>query len=192
MKRIHKGEPGYLKSQRTLEIIKAVVAFALVLAVFLAGYLHTHTKANLMTVVAILGCLPASKVMVGVITRFPYQSIDAEKANEIRSKTENLMVIYDMIITSREKIMPVDCIVIFGHTVCGYTCSEKMDLNYINGYIKEMLGQNQIQKVSVKIFHDYVKFFTRAEGMNSMAAIDQPEEREIEERIRQLILSISM
>lgn len=44
-----------------------------------------RNKLNLLTVVAIVGCLPASKAL-RVITRFPYRSIDGERAKEIASK----------------------------------------------------------------------------------------------------------
>ena len=58
--------------------------------------------------------------------------------------------------------------------------------------IKETLRQNHMDKVAVKIFSDYVAFITRAEGMNSIAAIDRPDNKDLEQRIRSAILSTSM
>lgn len=67
MHRIKKGQYGYIKSQRKMEIIKTVSLFLLSLAIYLCGYWTTGTNKNLLTVVAILGCLPASKCAVNMI-----------------------------------------------------------------------------------------------------------------------------
>ena len=76
MKKCEKGTPGYLEYKKKVEIIRTVVYFLLVAAVYLLGYSQTHTNKNLLTVVAVVGCLPACKALVGVITRLPYPSID--------------------------------------------------------------------------------------------------------------------
>ena len=117
MKRVEKGTPGYLDHKKKVEIIRTVIYFGIVAAVFFLGYSQTGTRLNLLTVVAILGCLPAGKALVGVIARFPYPSIGRDMADEIKSKTTHLTVCYDLVITSEEKIMPVDCIVISGSNI---------------------------------------------------------------------------
>ena len=187
-----KGEPGYLDHQLKVEIIKTLISFALVLAILALGIIQTGTRLNLLTVVAILGALPACKLLVGVITRFPYRSIPSETAEEIRKNTEYLTVAYDMIITSTEKIMPVDCIVISGHTVCGYTRSQKVDCAYLGKHIKNILSQNGYDKMTVKILQKYSQFLSRAEGMNAIAEIDQADDARMEDAVRHLILNISM
>lgn len=192
MKKVLKGNPGYLDYKKKAEILRTVIYFALVAAVFFLGYSQAHTKKNLLTIVAILGCLPASKALVGVITRFPYPSIAGIRAEEIKGKTEHITVIYDMIITSREKVMPVDCIVISGETVFGYTNSEKVDLKYAASHIRGILNQNQFPDVSVKILNNYTAFLARAEGLNSIAAVEKSDTKEMEEQIAHIILNISM
>lgn len=119
MKKVEKGKPGYLNYKKKAEILRTVIYFAIVAAIFLLGYTQTHTRLNLMTVVAVLGCLPASKALVGVIARFPYPSIDPDRAKEIAKISRHLTVCYDTVITSREKIMPADCFVISGHNLYG-------------------------------------------------------------------------
>ena len=69
MKKRKKGSPGYLDYKKRMEILRAVIYFLIVAAIILLGYSQTHTKKNLLTVVGIVGCLPACKVLVGVITR---------------------------------------------------------------------------------------------------------------------------
>ena len=95
MKKVEKGKPGYLNYKKKAEILRTVIYFAIVAAIFLLGYTQTHTRLNLMTVVAVLGCLPASKALVGVIARFPYPSIDPDRAKEIAKISRHLTVCYD-------------------------------------------------------------------------------------------------
>lgn len=192
MKKVEKGTPGYLNYKKKAESIRAAVYFGIVAAIFLAGYLTTHTRLNYLTVLAALGCLPSSKVLVGVITRFPYFSITPLHADEIQAKTGNITVAYDMILTSSERIMPIDCIAISGNLIFGYTGSEKVDLKYAAAHIKNILEQNGIHDVSVKVLNNYTAFLARAEGMNSIAAVEKNDTREAEEQMRRIILNVSM
>ncbi len=96
MTRVQKGTPGYLDYKKKVEIIRTVIYFGIVAAVFFLGYSQTGTRLNLLTVIAILGCLPAGKALVGVIARFPYRSIEQDVADEIKSKTSHLTVCYDL------------------------------------------------------------------------------------------------
>ena len=188
MKKVQKGDPGYLDHKKRIEIIRTIIYFGIVAAVFLLGYSQTHTRRNILTVVAILGCLPAAKALVGVITRFPYSSIDRKKADEIRSKTGLLTVCYDMVITSRESIMPVDCIVISGHTIFGYTHYEKVNAEELSKHIRSILAQNQYTGLTVKVLNQYKPFLARIEGLNNIAAVEREDTKEKEEAIRGIIL----
>lgn len=190
--KIEKGQPGYLKAERNKLLAQTLIEFVIVVVLLIVGYVQTGTKLNLFTLVAVLGCLPASKVLVELITIFPYKTIDADKAAEIKEKTPLLTTAYDMVLTSREKIMPVDAIVISGGTICGYSKSKKVKPEETASYIKKMLQENRFDKVTVKIFPDYVAFLSRAEGMNSIAEIEREDTRKKEKKIRKIILNLSM
>ena len=69
MKKTEKGTPGYLSHKKHMEIIRTIIYFGIVAAIFFLGYFQTKTRLNLLTVVAVLGCLPAAKALVGVIVR---------------------------------------------------------------------------------------------------------------------------
>ena len=192
MKKVQKGTPGYLDYKKKVEIIRTVVYFGIVAAIFFLGYFQTGTRLNLLTVVAILGCLPASKALVGVITRFPYKSIDPKLAEEIESKTGHLTAAYDMVITSREHIMPLDCIVISGHNIFGYTHYSKVDVKELENHISANLKENKYSGLKVRILNEYRPFMTRAEGLDNIAAVEKEDTKALEEEVRELILTLSM
>lgn len=192
MKKTEKGAPGYLDYKKKVEIIRTAIYFGIVAAIFILGYTQTGTRLNLLTVVAILGCLPASKALVGVITRLPYRSVDRKTAQEIAERTGHLTVCYDMIITSSEKIMPVDCIVLSEHNVFGYTHYEKTDLKKLEEHIRSLLAEGGYKGVTVRILREYKPFLSRAEGLDNIAAVEKTGEKETEEAMRRIILSSSM
>ena len=192
MKKVEKGKPGYLNYKKKAEILRTVIYFAIVAAIFLLGYTQTHTRLNLMTVVAVLGCLPASKALVGVIARFPYPSIDPDRAKEIAKISRHLTVCYDTVITSREKIMPADCFVISGHNLYGYTHDEKVNPEELAKHIRSILSQNGYTGLTVKILNQYAPFLARVEGLDNIAAVEQEDTKQTEQEIRQLLLNISM
>lgn len=190
--KIEKGKPGYIQAQKKRYLLWSAAEFAVVIALVVLGYVQTGSKMNLLTVVAVLGCLPASKMLAEFLTMAPHKSIEQAKYEEISQKAPLLTKAYDLIITSSEKVMPVDVVVISGHTVCGYTSNEKTDEGKVAKYLKELLAKNGCEKVTVKIFHDYVPFLSRAEGMNNIASIEKSDQRRIERKIQRIILSTVM
>ena len=63
----YKGTSGYLRTQKNYEILRTVLYFAISLSLFIAGWVTTGSRENLLTIVAVLGCLPACKSMVSLI-----------------------------------------------------------------------------------------------------------------------------
>ena len=189
---LKKGDAGYIRKHKRNAIWKTILEFGIVVCLLILGILETETRLNLLTLVAVLGCLPASKALVEVIMIFPHHSILKEVAEEIQEKTKALTVAYDLVLTSEKHIMPIDCIVISDNTICGYTSSRKTDVAFAAKHIKQMLYANQYTKVSVKIFDNYTAFLTRAEGMDNIASVEKEDTSKKEEAIKRVILNLSL
>ena len=190
--KVTKGNPGYIKKRKQNRILKTLLQFGIVIALLILGIVQTDTRLNLLTLVAVLGCLPASKSLVEVIMLFPHRSLEEIKADEIKEKTANLTVAYDLVFTSEKHIMPVDCVVISDNTICGFSSSKKIDTAFAAKHIKQILYANHFTNVSVKIFDNYTAFVTRAEGMNNIAAVEKKDTKNKENKIRQVVLNISL
>ena len=190
--KITKGNAGYIRTRKRKILIKTILEFGIVAALLILGIIETGTRQNLLTVVAVLGCLPASKALVELIMVLPHRSIAEEMATEIDLNANLLTRAYDMVFTSEKIIMPVEAVVISGNTICGYSSNAKVDMNMIAKHLKQYLHANRFDKVSVKIFDNYTAFATRAEGMNNIAAIEKNDTQRYEEGIRQILLNISL
>lgn len=190
--KIKKGNAGYINKRKRDTLLKTILEFGIVIALLILGYWQTKTRLNMLTFVAVLGCLPASKAFVELIMIFPHHSIEKNVSDEIESKTHLLTTAFDLVFTSEKQIMPVDCVVISGYTVCGYTSSKKTDIPFTVKHIKQILGTNNYSNVSVKIFDNYTAFLSRAEGWNNIAAVEKTDTKKQEEEIKQIILNISL
>ena len=70
-----KGDAGFIRRQKRNIIAKTVLEFGIVAALLVLGITQTGDRMNLLTIVAVLGCLPASKALVGTIMILPHHSI---------------------------------------------------------------------------------------------------------------------
>ena len=76
----YKGMRDYLKTQKNYEIARTILYFAISLTLFVAGWIATGKRENLLTVVAVLGCLPACKSMVDMIMFLKHKGCSPEDA----------------------------------------------------------------------------------------------------------------
>ena len=187
-----KGQYGYIKYKKTSNLLITIAEFSVVIILLLVGYFTTGSNKNVFTVIAILGCLPAAKALVSFIVMIPYKSLPKEVKEEIKEKSQHVGLIYDLILTDKDKIMPVDAIAISGSTVCGYATNPKTDLERVTKDIKEVISNNGISGVTVKVFHEFKPFMTRVEGLSNIKAVDKSDTRELENIIRKAILIIAM
>ncbi len=127
MKRAQKGEYGYLAYKKKIESIKTVIYFAIPLALFFAGLIATGTKKNLLTLVAVLGILPASKnavLMIMYLKSRPigetvYETMESALQKTGEAVLSNMAVLYEMVFTTQEHTYEVPCIYVYAGSVCG-------------------------------------------------------------------------
>lgn len=164
----YKGTKNYIDSQKKYEIIRTLLYFGISISLFAAGYIQTGRKTNLLTVVAILGCLPAGKSAVSVIMFLRFKSCGADTASEIEKHCQGLHVLYDMVFTSYQKNYVVSHLAVQGNTVCGY--SEKPDFpeNDYYKHIDNILKLDGLKDVTVKVFTDLKKYTNRLEQMKEL------------------------
>lgn len=163
-----KGTRDYLDTQKKYEIMRTVLYFAISLSLFIAGIVTTKTRMNLLTVVAVLGCLPACKSAVGMILFLKFKSLPKADADRIEEGSQTLEGLYDMVFTSYEKNHQVDHLVLKDHTLCGYSAHAKTDENLCQEHLKKMMMQSGHKELSVKIFKDLSKYLERLKQLEAL------------------------
>ncbi len=163
-----KGTKGYLNSQKKYEIIRTVLYFGISLSLFAAGYIQTGRRGNLLGIVAVLGCLPASKSAVGAIMFLRFQSCSAQAGAAIEAHTQGLHCLYDMVFTSEKKNFVISHLTVCGNTICGFSENEKFDENAFYKHIDHILKLDGHKNATVKIFTSLSKYTERLEQIKNL------------------------
>jgi len=191
-----KGTKNYLKLQKKYEIIRTVIYFGISLSLFAAGWITTGERTNLLTIVAILGCLPASKSLVQTIMFCKYNSLSETDAIKIEKHSEGLHCLYDMIFTTREKTYPVLHMIVCGNTVAGYMPTgnhtdkkgnAKLSDTACTEHLVTCLKVDNFTNVTVKIFYDVEKYAERIKQIQ-----DLTDNEKLSEGIISTLKSISL
>lgn len=164
MKKVQKGDYGYIKAQKKKRVLITAVLFAIPVAIFLTGYFQTGTRNNLFTFVAIMGCLPASKSAVGMIMILLQKPLDAEVYKEIKSHVRDLTALYETTVSSYEKNMPMPCIVVSGLNVVCYSPELNADAAFAQNHIKKILQGNGY-RADVKVIKELKPFLKRVDEL---------------------------
>lgn len=164
-----KGRKDYLSTQKKYEIIRTALYFAVSLSLFAAGYIQTGERTNLLTIAAVLGCLPASKSAVAAVMFLRFKGCSSQAAAEIEQHSQGLSCLYDMVFTSYQKNYVISHMAVCGNTVCGFAESgAAFAENEFYKHIGNILRTDGHKNVTVKIFTDLSKYAGRLEQMKEL------------------------
>jgi len=94
--------------------------------------------------------------------------------------------IYSMYLTSYKKNFPINCFAARGGNLIGYTEFDACDTDACEKHVKDMLSQNAIKGITVKIFKDQRRF------MDRLSQLEALEEGAKEAEILTLMCDISL
>ena len=183
----YKGTKGYLKTQRIYEICRTILYFGISLSIFAAGIIATGSRLNLLTIVAVLGCLPACKSTVSMIMFLRFPGCSEESAEEIGPQVGSLNNLYDCVFTSYEKNYCVAHLVVKGDTICGFTEDKDFPEQDFYKHLDGILKTEQYQQTSLKIFKERNKYLERLEQLQTLET-DESHTRGIIDTIKSVIL----
>jgi hypothetical protein len=195
--KIKKGDYGYIESNKKISTIKAFSGLGLILVVFFGGVLITKTRLNWFTFSSVLCALPVGKMIVNMIMTLPHKSMPMDLYNKIKAREEDIIIVYDLVITSQERAMQIDSIAIKGNTLCAYASDDKLNEESTTKYIKDILANNGYN-TSIKIFKNINSYLMRIDEMNnnlsSEEKSDTAKEREKNKEVKAIetLLAISI
>lgn len=164
---MQRGMHGYCAHAKKAELIKTILMFALVFAILITGILTTGTRMNLLTIVAVVGCLPAARYCVNFIARAPYRSLSDSLVDAVENSAGDVPVYYELMLGARDKIRFVDCIAISGHGICGLALHPKSDPSETAAYLRKIASESGYKKITAKIYDNKEDFLNRLEEMAS-------------------------
>lgn len=190
MKRVNKGQFGYIRYRRVFHLVLAIILFAMALILYFAGIKATGDNKNLLTIVAIIGCLPASQSVVTAILGFRAKCCSKELQAQIDTLIEkNMVSVYDLYFTTYEKNYPICHMVMKNNCLCGLMEKSKHGANELENYLEETFQKNGIKGVSIKIYEKaqtekYLKRISELTKLEYSKSI-------IEDDVKKLLFDIS-
>jgi len=160
-----KGEFGYIAAEKKRKLIITAILFAVPLLIFFTALFYFKTRLTIWTVVTVVGCLPACKMLVNLIMLFRCPSMDAEDYRQIREHCKDLVMSYEMYMTFYEKSAFIDAFAICGNLAVGYSSDPKIDVSFMEKEAQKILKGNGY-RVNIKIFKELKPFLDRLDSMN--------------------------
>ncbi len=172
-----KTEYGYIGKKKTAMLLATLLFAVVIAAIYLTGYfLNDKSNVSLWTVAAIVLVLPAAKFLVSFLVLFPYKSPLESQYRELKNTLkEGSSLLSDMVITSPEKVMNLDFVVVSHHSVLGVLGKDKQELSYIQTYLFKGI-HNHADGYKIKLYEDFEGFMKAVKALND--ANDNEEEKE--------------
>ena len=166
--KVRKGTYGYVRYEKKRRLLVTIGMFVMPLAILIAGLIICNgDKNNIFTVIAVVGCLPGCKSMVGLIMMMMQKSAKKETVEEIQGHAGNLLMLYEMFCTKEQDRLMVDAVAVCGYEVVGYTTHAKSrkQIEDCEKHIGKLLRANGY-KNHVKIFDQMKPYLERLDSLN--------------------------
>lgn len=157
---------GYAKRHLIITLILSVIMLSMSLAIYFLGIHIKGDNKNLLTLVAVLGMLPAGKEIVNLImcfkaSKFACDEVINKEITDITNNVEKIYIRYDLYITSYDVSFPVEAITCFDDSLVGYSGYDKFNHKKFEEHVKLLLSQNGLSVSNIKIFDNKNKFYER-------------------------------
>lgn len=160
MKFVKKGNFGYIKSQRTIEMFKTALFLCTSIVLYQIGVRTTGSNQNIMTLFAVLGCLPMAKFCVNFIMFLKAKGCSKELKEKLDAKSLEPLF-YDLYFTAFKKNYQVSALYYKKKNLIMISEDKDIPVNEAEEHIRTILENCGIKDICIKIFTDDNKFIDR-------------------------------
>lgn len=165
MKRKKKGEYGYRNYHQKIEIGKVAFGVAAILLQLAArNFAEQEAMKNILTVMAIVSALPTANVAAPLLASIRYRTPSAAFYQQLSAYETQFSVLYDLILTSKEQIMPMDGVIVHPAGVYCYCSNPKLSVGKAETFLNDLFRSHRLDP-HVKILTDEKGFFKRASSL---------------------------
>ena len=167
MKNKRKGTYGYIAFQRKVEIVKTAIMLALSFGLYNLGIYSTGNNRNLLTLFAVLGCLPMAKFCVNAIMFMRAKGCSEALYNELSAKgvTPDF---YDLYFTAFKKNYQASALTYKRKSLIAVSEDANIDVAEAEAHLKTVLENAGVKDPTVKIFTDVNKFIDRLSELQAL------------------------
>ncbi len=171
-KRPAKGEYGSRNRRKYIQIAEvAFGAVAILIQLGARALVEGEAYKNVLTVMAIVSVLPTANVASPLLAAIRYWTPGEEFYRRLQPFEEKCTVLYDLIITSKEQILPMDGILVHPSGVYFFCSNPKADEKKAENYLNEVFRAHRLDP-NAKVITDEKAFFRRAESLKPASAYE--------------------
>lgn len=187
--KIEKGQFGYRTAHRKKQI-KTIAGFLAVIGILLVSrtWIPREDIDNLVTISAILLVLPMANLASPMFAAWKIQQTPEDLHQKLLSYEEHFPVLYDLIITSHDFIMPIDAAVVHPTGVYLYCPVKSMEVRKGEKFLNEMLIGWKLDG-NAKIMLDQARYL---EQIASLKEVTEEEDDGSAPHVVKLLKSLSM
>lgn len=175
-----KGQYEYAKYNRNKLLIYTISMYMLSLMIYFMGLLTTKTNKNLLTIVAVLGILPASKLLISFIMACRVKTVSLDIKSEIDSKICNLNGFYHLYFTSYDVNYYLAHCVITTDTLIGYTDTIGFDNKKFNEHMEKHMKIDGINDILIKVFDNKDAYINRLSQLEKLEQANKSNNKMVE------------
>ncbi|MDO5406251.1 MAG: O-linked GlcNAc transferase-like protein [Eubacteriales bacterium] len=163
--KINKGQYGYRDRNKWMRLTITLVLVAGILAQLAArSFTDNQAAKNILTVMAILTVLPMANMASPLLASWKYRTPSAEFHQRMQAYEDRCVLLYDLIVTTKEFVLPFDAVAVHPNGVYAYCILRKIDSGKAEKAINALFIANKLDP-NVKIFLDERSFLRRLDSL---------------------------
>lgn len=140
-----------------------------ILLQLLARYLTDNQgMKNILTVMAVLTVLPMANIAAPLLASWKYRTPPRAFYERTLQYESKCTVLYDLVLTSRDLVLPMDAIAVHPRAVIAYCTSPKVNASAAETFLNEMLRGNKLD-ANARVIKDERAFFRRLDNLRPSA-----------------------
>ena len=140
MERKKKGEYGYRNNFKIRRLCLVALLALFIIAQLVARYFaDSQSVKNILTVMAIVSVLPAANLASPLIAILKYKTPPREFYEKYAVYEKKFPILYDLVLTTREDVLPADVIVVHPTGIYVYCINPKANIRRAEQALNEIL-----------------------------------------------------
>ncbi|SEK33215.1 hypothetical protein SAMN04487770_101200 [Butyrivibrio sp. ob235] len=168
MKKVAKGNFGYIEYNRKFATIRTFIALAICLIIFFTGLFIYKSNKSAFSIIAALGCLPTGLSAVNLIMYMKAHPCSKAAYDIIETHRGGLLIRYDLEMTSYDENYSIAAATVLDKNVICYTENKALDTSNCEKHIRNQISQSGYSSYTVKVFKDINAFCNRLDNLEQI------------------------
>lgn len=169
MKKIEKGSYGYRNDFKRRKLFLIVLLALFILAQLGARFCtESQSVKNILTVMAILTVLPAANLASPLVACLKFRTPSREFYEKFSVYEEKFPVLYDLVLTTKDDVLPMDAIAVHPTGIYAYCINEKANVQRAEQALNEILKAQKLDP-NLKITRELKTFEKRIKSLKPAA-----------------------